>query len=159
MEESRPASPATLPGPAESLVATAREAAGRAYAPYSGVSVGAALRSAAGRVYVGCNVENAAYPLGHCAETAAIAAAVTAEGPGMRIAEVAVWGRGAASAPLAISPCGGCRQRIREHAADGAVQVHFPAADGAIVTLTVDELLPQPFLRCSLPPAPGGGGA
>ncbi|MCU0977423.1 MAG: cytidine deaminase [Steroidobacteraceae bacterium] len=139
-------------GVAESLVATAREAASRAYAPYSGVSVGAAIRSASGRVYAGCNAENAAYPLGHCAETAAIAQAVLAEGPGLRIAEVAVWGRTAAQVPLPISPCGGCRQRIREHAADGAVAVHFPGPDGSIVTMTIDDLLPQPFLRCSLPP-------
>jgi cytidine deaminase len=149
---------AGLEGAAESLVATAREAASHAYAPYSGVSVGAAIRSAAGRVYAGCNAENAAYPLGHCAETAAIAQAVLAEGPGMRIAEVAVWGRTAAQAPLPISPCGGCRQRIREHAADGSVAVHFPGPDGAIVTMTIESLLPQPFLRCSLPPPPGRTG-
>ena len=154
MEESR----AVLDGAAESLVATAREAASQAYAPYSGVSVGAAIRSASGHVYAGCNAENAAYPLGHCAETAAIAQAVLAEGPGMRIAEVAVWGRTAAQAPLPISPCGGCRQRIREHAADGSVAVHFPGPDGAIGTLTIVSLLPQPFLRCSLPPPPGRTG-
>lgn len=139
-------------GVAESLVATAREAASRAYAPYSGVSVGAAVRSASGRVYAGCNAENAAYPLGHCAETAAIAQAVLAEGPGLRIVEVAVWGRTSTQAPLPISPCGGCRQRIREHAADGSVAVHFPGPDGAMVTMTIEALLPQPFLRCSLPP-------
>ena len=154
MEESR----AVLDGAAESLVATAREAASHAYAPYSGVSVGAAIRSASGHVYAGCNAENAAYPLGHCAETAAIAQAVLAEGPGMRIAEVAVWGRTAAQAPLPISPCGGCRQRIREHAADGSVAVHFPGPDGTIVTMTIESLLPQPFLRRSMPPSQGRAG-
>jgi cytidine deaminase len=156
--EEVPAVPAAFAaGAAESLVATAREASRRAYAPYSGVSVGAALRSATGHVYAGCNAENAAYPLGHCAETAAIAAAVMAEGPAMRIAELAVWGRTSAQAPLPISPCGGCRQRIREHAADGTMLVHFPGADGAMVTRSIDELLPEPFLRCSLPPSGGAG--
>lgn len=155
MERPQAAGSPSGAGIAESLIAAAREAADRAYAPYSGVRVGAAVMSAAGRVYVGCNVENAAYPLGHCAETAAIAAAVTAEGPALRIAAVAVWGTGGAAGLIAIPPCGGCRQRIREHAADGAVPVHFPGPGGTFVTMSIAELLPQPFLRCSLPARDG----
>lgn len=159
MEQLQAAGTSSGAGAAESLIATAREAAERAYSPYSGVRVGAAVLSVAGRVYAGCNAENAAYPLGHCAETAAIAAAVMAEGPALRIAAVAVWGESGDAVPLSISPCGGCRQRIREHAADGAVPVHFRGPGGEIVTRSIEELLPQPFLRCSLPPAPGGNGA
>jgi cytidine deaminase len=133
----------------DALLALARDAASRAYAPYSGVRVGAAVRSRAGQVYVGCNVENAAYPLGVCAETSAIASGVQVEGGAFRVVEVAVWGETDAMSPLVISPCGGCRQRIREFAPDGAVPVHFLAATDSWVVMSIDELLPQPFLRGS----------
>ena len=135
----------------DELIAQARQAARNAYAPYSGVRVGAAVRSQAGQVYVGCNIENAAYPLGVCAETAAIAGGVQAEGDAFRIAEVAVWGETDAASPLVISPCGGCRQRIREFAQGVEVSVHFRAAPDAWVVMSIDELLPQPFLRGSGP--------
>jgi len=134
----------------DALLALARDAASRAYAPYSGVRVGAAVRSQAGRVYVGGNVENAAYPLGVCAETAAITGGVQAEGGAFRIAEVAVWGETDGVSPLVISPCGGCRQRIREFAQGVEVSVHFLAATDRWVVMSIDELLPQPFLRGSL---------
>ncbi|MDP9198933.1 MAG: cytidine deaminase [Pseudomonadota bacterium] len=137
----------------DSLIDAARECSRQAHAPYSGVHVGAAIRAASGSIYVGCNVENAAYPLGNCAETSAIAAGVRAEGAEFRIAETAVWVTGPSGAVLAASPCGGCRQRIRELAVDGNVQIHFPWEGGAVRTATLDELLPYAF---SLPATPRG---
>jgi cytidine deaminase len=127
------------------LIALARETCAQAHAPYSGIHVGAAIRSAAGATYTGTNVENAAYPLGNCAEASAIAAGVQAEGAGFRIAETAVWAFDREGRSIAISPCGGCRQRIREFAADSRVEVHFPWQGGNLRTATVDELLPYAF--------------
>jgi cytidine deaminase len=129
----------------DSLLAAAREACTQAHAPYSGIRVGVAIRSAAGATYTGTNVENAAYPLGNCAEASAIAAGVQAEGAQFRIAETAVWAFDREGRPIPISPCGGCRQRIREFAADGRVQVHFPWQGGSLRSATVDELLPYAF--------------
>ena len=129
----------------ESLVALASEACRNAYAPYSGIHVGAAIRSATGALYTGTNVENAAYPLGNCAEASAIAAGVRAEGGGFAIAETAVWALDDRGRTIAISPCGGCRQRLREFAVDGNVSVHFPWRDGHMHTASVDELLPYAF--------------
>jgi cytidine deaminase len=129
----------------EPLVALARETSAKAHAPYSGIHVGAAIRSASGALYSGSNVENAAYPLGNCAEASAIAAGVRAEGERFRIAETAVWAVDRDGLPIAMSPCGGCRQRIREFAAGDSVAVHFPWHDGAIRTASVDELLPYAF--------------
>ena len=105
----------------ESLTAMARAVCESAHAPYSGIHVGAAIRSVTGATYAGTNVENAAYPLGNCAEASAIAAGVQAEGTRFRIAETAVWAFDREGRAVAISPCGGCRQRIREFAADGHV--------------------------------------
>ncbi len=129
----------------DALAELAREACGSAHAPYSGIHVGAAIRSAAGATYTGTNVENAAYPLGNCAEASAIASGVQAEGARFRIAETAVWALDRAGRAIPISPCGGCRQRIREFAADGRVKVHFPWQDGKLRTASVDELLPYAF--------------
>jgi cytidine deaminase len=137
----------------DALVALAREAATRAHAPYSGIHVGAAIRSAAGALYSGANVENAAYPLGNCAETSAIAAGLRAEGAGFRIAETAVWAADREGSAIAISPCGGCRQRIREFAPDGRATVHFPGADGAMRAASIDALLPYAFELPSSPSA------
>ena len=110
----------------------------RAYAPYSGYKVGAAIRGGAGGIYVGANVENAAYPQGHCAETSAIAAMVAAGET--RIAEVAVIGSGKAL----CTPCGGCRQRLREFAAED-VKVHLCGPQGIRKTVTLGSLLPLSF--------------
>ena len=133
------------------LVAAAREASERAHAPYSGIHVGAAVRSTSGAVYRGANVENAAYPLGNCAETSAIAAAVAAEGTEFRIAEIAVWATDNGGRGIACSPCGGCRQRIQELAVDEHVNVHFPWQGGETRTTRIGDLLPFAF---SLPAAP-----
>ena len=123
---------------ADDLLQAACAARERAHAPYSKFKVGAAVRGDSGRVYGGCNVENAAYPEGICAETAAIAAMVMA-GEG-RIVEVLVVGVSAQP----VTPCGGCRQRIREFAAP-QTPVHIAAPGGIQQTLTLEALLPQSF--------------
>ncbi|SEN61553.1 cytidine deaminase [Gemmobacter aquatilis] len=109
-----------------------------AYAPYSRFKVGAAIRTASGAVYSGCNVENVAYPEGTCAEAGAIAAMVAAGET--RIAEVCVI----ADSPSPVPPCGGCRQKLAEFAAQD-VQVTLCTTDGKALTMTVAELLPGVF--------------
>jgi cytidine deaminase len=110
----------------------------RAYAPYSRYSVGAAVRTPTGEIYSGCNVENAAYPLGNCAEPAALAAMVRAGG--RSVAEVVVVTGGVTPG----TPCGGCRQRIREFAGPETL-VHSTTVDGTVVTMTMQQLLPMAF--------------
>ena len=124
--------------PDAELLALAREAAGRAYAPYSDFPVGAALRTTDGRRYAGANVENAAYPQGQCAEASAIGALVA--GGGGRIAEVVV----AAPSRELCTPCGGCRQRLREFAPDD-VPIHLADLERVRHTTTLGELLPLSF--------------
>ena len=120
------------------LFAAAKAAQTHAYAPYSRFKVGAALRTQSGEVYSGCNVENAAYPQGSCAEAGAIAAmALTGE---RRIAEILVVGDGAAL----CTPCGGCRQRIREFAAP-TTPIHIAGPEGVRASFTLAELLPESF--------------
>jgi cytidine deaminase len=124
--------------PDPELLAAATEAHRRAYCPYSRYRVGAAIRTASGAVVTGCNVENAAYPLGSCAEAGAIAAMVLA---GERsIAEIVVVTDG----DIPGTPCGGCRQRIREFAG-AELWVHSVSADGAILSTTLGALLPHSF--------------
>jgi cytidine deaminase len=120
------------------LFDAARDAASNAYAPYSRFKVGAALATRSGHVFAGCNVENASYPVGSCAEEGAIAAMVAA---GQRdIAAVVVYGEG----PTLVTPCGACRQRIREFA--GAdVAIHAAGPDGIRQSFRLDELLPFAF--------------
>lgn len=133
------------------LLAAAERAALQAYAPYSGLRVGAAVRSVSGTVYAGCNVENMAFPLGGCAEQAAIAAAVVAEGPQLRLQAAAIAAYDAGGQPMAIAPCGGCRQRLAEFAADLPVLLRQPDGHGQCLRLA--ELLPALF---RLPQARGG---
>lgn len=121
------------------LLAAAMSARAHAWAPYSGFAVGAALRAESGRVFAGCNVENAAYPLGQCAEASAIGALVAAGE--RRIVEVLIAG----GAPPPCLPCGGCRQRLTEFAQDDT-PVRIAGPDGAILLeTTLGALLPQPF--------------
>ncbi|MBT8090702.1 MAG: cytidine deaminase [Gammaproteobacteria bacterium] len=103
----------------DDLINAAREARKNAYSRYSNYSVGAAIIDDQGRLHVGCNVENAAYNLGNCAEAAAIAAMVQ-EG-GKRIVRIAVAGGYAEIGPC--TPCGGCRQRINEFADKNTVVI------------------------------------
>jgi len=127
------------------LIHAARACCRQSHSPYSGIRVGAALRSESGAVYLGTNVENAAYPLGNCAETSAIAAGVQSEGAGFRIAELAVWATDRDGKTLAASPCGGCRQRIRELAAADTIAIHFPWHQCEIRTVPISGLLPFAF--------------
>lgn len=122
----------------------ATEAARRAYAPYSGLKVGAALRSASGRIHCGCNVENGALPVGNCAERAAIAAAVLAEGPAFRLAAIVVVAFGRDGPPLPVPPCGACRQALVEFGA--SARVGFLSADGNWTVVSAEDLLPHRFV-------------
>lgn len=115
-----------------SLYGRAVAAAEQAYAPYSKFLVGAAVRTHDGRVYEGVNVENASYPLGICAERAALAAAVTDGCRPGDLEEIAIT----------ASPCGGCRQWLYEFRID---EVTFRNAEGEVVTRTPAELLPETF--------------
>jgi cytidine deaminase len=112
------------------LVERAIAASERAYAPYSSYHVGAAVRTRDGHVFEGVNVENAAYPLGACAESTAIGNAVTA---GYRPGDFEAIG-------ITASPCGGCRQRLHEFRIP---EVSYRRADGQIVTTSPAELLPD----------------
>ena len=114
----------------EDLLARAEAVAARAYAPYSRYFVGAALLAHDGRVFEGVNVENAAYPLGICAERTALASAVVAGcGPG-DFSEIAIT----------ASPCGGCRQWLHEFRLE---RVIFPNDAGEVRSYTPAELLPE----------------
>ena len=110
----------------------------RAHAPYSKFHVGAALRADDGSIHGGCNVENAAYPQGTCAEAGAIAAMVAAGGK--RILECVVVGPG----PQLITPCGGCCQKLREFASDD-LPIHLCGPDGLHRTVTLGQLFPMSF--------------
>jgi cytidine deaminase len=105
----------------------------RAYAPYSEFLVGAAVRARDGRVFEGVNVENAAYPLGVCAEKSAIVKAVA---EGCRPGELEAIG-------ITASPCGGCRQWLVEFRLERVVYLD---GEGAVVTATPSELLPDTFV-------------
>lgn len=124
----------------DDLISAATGARDNAYCHYSGYSVGAAIIDDQGHLHVGVNVENAAYPLGNCAEAAAIAAMIL-EG-GKKIVRIAVAGGSGEVAPC--TPCGGCRQRIHE----------FADEDTVIITMddskdwqrySIAELLPAGF--------------
>lgn len=112
----------------------------RAHAPYSGYRVGAAVMDEDGGVHLGCNVENAAYPEGLCAEAAAIAAMVTAGGRRIRAIAVA----GGTDTLSACTPCGGCRQKIREFA-DAETRILLIDGAGSTVDYGIDDLLPYSF--------------
>jgi cytidine deaminase len=109
-----------------------------AHAPYSRFRVGAAVRTASGSVYSGCNVENAAYPQGSCAEAGAISAMVAA-GEHEIVAVLTVCDGDAIG-----TCCGGCRQRLREFAA-GDTPIYAAGPEGVRATFTLDELLPHSF--------------
>jgi cytidine deaminase len=126
------------------LIEAAREARERAYAPYSGFAVGAALLGRSGRVYLGCNVENASYPLTTCAERTAVARAV-AEGERDFEAIAVVTATGA-------TPCGACRQILHEFAGpEGELRVLVADLDGHVKTFTIKGLLPAGFTPDQLP--------
>ena len=120
------------------LLQAARAAQTRAYAPYSHFAVGAAVLDEHGRVHAGCNVENAAYPQGLCAEAGALSAMVLAGG--RRLQAVLVLGAGS----LPVTPCGGCRQKIREFGSDD-LPIFVADSSGLRARFTLGELLPASF--------------
>jgi len=120
------------------LLALARAAVSHAYAPYSGFPVGAALRTTDGRRFAGANVENASYPQGQCAEASALGAMVA--GGGGEVAEVVV----AAPSRELCTPCGGCRQRLREFTPAEA-PIHLADLERVRRSTTLAELLPLSF--------------
>ena len=124
------------------LVARAAEFRSRAYAPYSGFAVGAALVGRSGRIYGGVNVENAAYPVGICAERAAIAAAVTS---GERAFEALAV---IADSPKACAPCGMCRQMLMEFPIERIILANTA---GDLRVLAPEELLPLACGAAALP--------
>ena len=126
-----------------SMLDVARDVRERAYAPYSNFKVGAAVRGKSGTVYQGCNVENASYPEGTCAEAGAIAAMVAAGET--ELVEVCVI----ADAPTPVTPCGGCRQKLVEFG-KGEVPVRMATTDGPEITMTLAELLPGAFKKAQM---------
>lgn len=131
----------------EALLAAARLARERAYAPYSRFPVGAAVRAADGRIFQGCNIENASYGLTICAERVAVFQAVAA---GVRqLVAVAVVGPG----DEPCRPCGACRQVLREFGLE--MRVIMAGEDGPVEVTTLDDLLPRSFGPDHLGPQPG----
>ncbi len=126
------------------LLHAARQAQTQAYAPYSRFPVGAAVLDEQGRIHAGCNVENAAYPEGSCAEAGALSAMVLAGG--RRAQAVFVVGTGGAW----ITPCGGCRQKLREFGAPD-LPIHTASAQAVGPTYTLAQLLPESFGPDHLP--------
>jgi cytidine deaminase len=121
------------------LVQAAVKARLNSYSPYSNFKVGAALLDEHGQIHSGCNVENSAYPEGTCAEAGAIAS--LAISGARKIMEVAVVGAGSGL----VTPCGGCRQKIREFAGP-EVKIHVCDDSGNVKrTFTLEELLPSSF--------------
>ncbi len=132
------------------MIRLARTMMARAYAPYSKFHVGAVVKSDDGSIHGGCNVENAAYPQGWCAEVSAIAAMV---GAGQRrILECVVMGPGVEI----VTPCGGCRQKLREFGDDNML-IHLCHPDGLRRTVTLGSLLPMSFGPHNLGPHKIGG--
>jgi len=123
---------------AGALIAAAQQVRAHAHAPYSRFAVGAAVLDERGRIHAGCNVENAAYPQGWCAEASALAVMVAAGGK--RVQAVAVC----AVADDPVTPCGGCRQKLREFAADDC-PIWVADMTGPRASYTLGTLLPNSF--------------
>jgi cytidine deaminase len=122
----------------QDLWKAATQVLSQAYAPYSRFRVGASVLTAHGQIYAGANVENASYGLSLCAERAAVAQAVAAEGPAMRLIAVAVTG----PKPGPLAPCGACRQVIFEFGPEALVIFQ---GEGGLLEVPITELLPQAF--------------
>ena len=130
----------------DAMIKAALAARGKAYARYSGFQVGASIRCEQGLIHAGCNVENAAYPQGTCAEAAAISAMILA---GSRCVQAVVIA-GSGSGPC--TPCGGCRQKLREFALPN-VGIRMVDRSGRVLLVRIlGELLPDSFGPDSLSP-------
>lgn len=125
------------------LIAAAREVRPNAYAPYSGFKVGAVLLTSRGNLFKGVNVENVAYPEGTCAEAGAIAAMVAAGET--QISAIAVI----ADAPVPVTPCGGCRQKLFEFATSDA-RITMATTGGESREMAVADLLPGAFVKSQM---------
>lgn len=125
---------------AQKLWSLAKTVYAHAYCPYSNFAVGAAILADDGNFYSGCNVENAAYPEGSCAETGAISAMIS--GGARQIKEILILGNGS----QLLTPCGGCRQRIKEFSSSETL-IHLADDSGICETLTIDQLLPCSFTK------------
>jgi len=132
----------------DTLFAAASAARARAHAPYSNYFVGAALLADDGKVYTGCNVENAAYPEGWCAETTAIGHLVMAGARKIVRAVVVADRIDHARVPGGrfCTPCGGCRQRLMEFAASPSIEIWAADPEGKSQRFTMAELLPAGFV-------------
>ena len=126
------------------LFEKARTVRENAHAPYSKFKVGAALRTVSGEEFIGCNVENSAYPQGTCAEAGAIAAMIAAGEK--EISEICI----VADSPNAVSPCGGCRQKLAEFSKP-STQVHLGNLVGILECHSLADLLPHSFSSDHLP--------
>jgi cytidine deaminase len=122
----------------QDLFESAKAAMAHSHSPYSKFPVGAAIRAKSGAIYAGCNIENASYPEGWCAETSAISQMIVAGDT--EISEILVL----AEKMDKITPCGGCRQRISEFAS-ASTPVHLCDANGVVETVTIEDLLPKSF--------------
>ena len=126
------------------LFEKARTVRENAHAPYSKFKVGAALRTVSGEEFIGCNVENSAYPQGTCAEAGAIAAMIAAGEK--EISEICI----VADSPSPVSPCGGCRQKLAEFSTPSTM-VHLANLKGILASHSLGELLPNSFSSDHLP--------
>ena len=122
----------------EKLFEAAKLVREKAHVPYSNFKVGAAFLTSDNNIITGCNVENAAYPQSQCAEATAIGNMIS--NGNKKIIEIVVIGSG----NLLCSPCGGCRQRIREFASLD-IKIHMCNDEGHMNTSTLEELLPDSF--------------
>ncbi len=120
------------------LLAVAKQAMQQAYAPYSEFKVGVAIADNRGQIHAGCNVENSAYPIGCCAEQAAVAAMKLAKG--QTIADIVIVSVQKNPCP----PCGACRQIIAEHSQTDT-RIHLLNENGSLISYSVEDLLPQAF--------------
>ncbi|MBN4055695.1 cytidine deaminase [bacterium AH-315-J23] len=129
--------------PHSDLLKMAQAVRNNAYAPYSKFQVGAAILGVDGNIYMGCNVENAAYPEGQCAEASAISAMVA--GGCLEIAQICIVKKGGGK----VAPCGGCRQKINEFAS-ADVPIFVQGKGGDLQSYTLGELLPIAFGKSDL---------
>lgn len=125
------------------LLKAARKAQSKAYAPYSNFQVGAAIIDESNQVHLGCNIENAAYPIGCCAEQSAVASMII--NGGHTIKHILVVGKPGEPCP----PCGACRQIIFEHS-EADTMIHLESSTNQLSSRTIDELLPEAFHHSQL---------